>query len=78
MIIIKSRVPPLVLTRSGNAGRASTLLSACYEVPTLALYASAVCSSGGRLPVQLCGQSICLRVGDVKSKIKINKKTVSV
>ena len=38
MAVIESRVPPLVLTRSGNAGRASMLLSACLS----------------RLPVQLC------------------------
>jgi hypothetical protein len=59
----ESRVPPLVLTRSGNAGRASTLLSACCEIPTLAPYASAMCSLGRRLPVQLCGEYMTVTGG---------------
>jgi len=47
MAFIESRVPPLVLTRSGNAGRASTLLSARLS----------------RLPVQLCNQYMTVAGG---------------
>jgi hypothetical protein len=55
MAVLKLRVPPLVLTRSGNAGRATYApLSLSREVPM---------RLGSRLPVQLCCQYMTVKGG---------------
>jgi hypothetical protein len=58
MAAFKSRVPPLVLTRSGNAGRAN----------------DAPLSLSGQAPRSIVKLSIGLRVGAVKAKYPPGKK----